>query len=287
MIPAGLPWRQIESIRTQVTPQHRAPTRVADGALCRSWLDYLSPRYVVNLQLSRDAGCKAHTSTCYVQVPKTGSASVKFALGIPLTFSAPRAIGYTAARCSLTLVTYREPLSRFISAISTVHVQAQPWCGRSSRFLQQRVLCHRLRDTTAFEQYANLVLDELNEQTRNCSDQLISKGPLSALINLLPQTVFHALLPPRSQVQYMTVSEFESTCRTTQPQLSELIASSKYRASSNRTDGSIPITNERKESERVARVQPSELSKALQSRLADTYARDVAMYSRLRALATV
>jgi hypothetical protein len=83
--------------------------------------------YTMPLALSSKRGCLSSewrvSRDCYLQTPKTGSTSVKAALGLP-SYPNSALLGRWHNRggwCERVLLTWRDPVERFISGIATIH----------------------------------------------------------------------------------------------------------------------------------------------------------------------
>ena len=160
-----------------------------------------------------DSGCKAWRTRCYLQVPKTGSSTVKTMFGLPIVGTirpkglcstvsgAVQPCAGTLPHCMQTLVTWREPFARFVSGIGTIHRRTQHWCVNSKRFApESKVLCFRLGTPLAFARYAGVILDEIENIIYNCTPYR-EAGPQNLtpeFFHVLPQWIFLRLLPSPS-----------------------------------------------------------------------------------------
>ena len=86
-----------------------------------------------------------------------------------------------------------DPMTRFLSALGTVHKRTRAWCDASTRFdgPTRRALCERLTSPAAIEDYGTLVLEELNGMLSACTglpSALTRESGVLAILHLLPQT---------------------------------------------------------------------------------------------------
>ena len=183
---------------------------------CAGWVEAMSASYVLRFDRSSRADCRRAAGACYVQIPKTGSSSVKEAFRFPQGYGPADAWPSGHPSCNATLVVVRsDPVSRFISAIGTVHQRTRPWCLRSRRFNGSRSLCHKLDKLPAFEEYAITVLEELGDWVSTCAH--IPKPPWSwsnspDLLHLLPQWMFLSVFRGPITLHALPIDELTPDC---------------------------------------------------------------------------
>lgn len=141
-------------------------------------------QYLLQFIKGRDEGCKNERTRCYLQVPKTGSSTVKTLFMLPIVgitrpktctsantnASRPASCAGTVPHCRQTLVTWREPRARFVSAISTIHHRTGRWCLRQQLFENDTSLCSRLRTVEEWLRYASILLDEIQTIIASCTN---------------------------------------------------------------------------------------------------------------------
>ena len=194
---------------------------------CERWRSRMTMQNLLQFVKGNDDGCKAERTRCYLQIPKTGSSTVKTLFGLPIVgVTRPRpctakpnasrpACAGTVPHCRQTLVTWREPRARFVSAISTIHHRTGRWCLRQQLLFQNDTsLCFRLRSVDEWLRYASVLLDEIETIIRQCTNYR-EAGPQNLtpeFFHILPQWIFLRLLPSPSAVDLRYVGNVQPTC---------------------------------------------------------------------------
>ena len=156
--------------------------------------------YLMPMLLSKHPPCQSLGNVhCLLTTPKTGSSALKTGFQLPVALDARRR---GADACRHVLVPYRDPISRFISGVGTVH-------GRCSyrgprEYMANANRCAGVRTNGSlttmvdFEAYARLLLTSVRGHMARCTDAQM-------LAHLLPQAVFAAAVPPDATLYGMTV----------------------------------------------------------------------------------
>ena len=191
---------------------------------CGSWRAKLAQLFVLRFKESRDAACRTlavQQRACYVQVLKTGTSAVKTMFRLPIVGFSPWARGVPRS-CALSLVTWREPIARFVSGISTIHARSRPWCQSLRALERSPELCTRIHTLGGWVAYARAVLDALEHDALRPCVPLPLAGPQNLapeLLHVLPQWAFLALLPSGSAVHLREVGDVAPTCVSRVPDI--------------------------------------------------------------------
>ena len=73
--------------------------------------------FLMSLRASASPGCRQHTSDCYLQIPKTGSTTLKAAFGLPVNLDRDQKL--LSETCASILTSVRDPIERFVSGVGT------------------------------------------------------------------------------------------------------------------------------------------------------------------------
>lgn len=143
---------------------------------------------------------------CYLQVPKTGSTTIKKSTGLPAGTNDFAEI----QRCHTTLVTVRDPWRRFVSGVGTIH----HWLAREKQqpvCLPSGILGHdrELRSVLEFEIFAMALMNELS--CRLESKSYTSFAGYTMISHILPQSYFFDLIPNSLPVCVVDITELASS----------------------------------------------------------------------------
>jgi len=164
------PWLQDAPV-AKVACENLPPTWVA-GDLRKCWR--VRKAFTVPLTLSASTECARHAEhACLIQIPKTGSTTLKTALGLPINSNSKR------TSCTSVLAPTRDPLLRFVSGIGTIWHRSRDNIARPSRL-----------NATTFSDYSLAVLKHIERAMTNCSHM----GELGSMLHLLPQSTFMSLV---------------------------------------------------------------------------------------------
>jgi hypothetical protein len=171
------PWDSADHNRS-----HAYELREVPPFPCERWRSRMTMQQLLQFTKGSDAGCKTWgRARCYLQIPKTGSSTVKTMFSLPIVGTIrPKGIcstkvgvaqpcAGTVPHCAQTLVTWREPFARFISGIGTIHRRTWRWCKNSTRFESDVALCRRLETPLDFARYASGILDEVEGIISKCT----------------------------------------------------------------------------------------------------------------------
>lgn len=152
--------------------------------------------YLMSLRASDSAACRQHSGSCYLQIPKTASTTMKNAFALPINLKPDQRS--LSDNCTSVLASVRDPGDRFISGVGTVwnrfHADLKACQNkRADGECTDQDQTHSLSlasvpetlDATTFEAYAWRVLDAVRNAS-TCSSML----KLKHATHLLPQQTF-------------------------------------------------------------------------------------------------
>ena len=213
----------------------------------------LAREYILPLRWSGHAGCRAAPPTdCLVQVPKTGSTSMKLALGLldpcsmqpvaPRSRAAALSANATAAAiakadrdgwmpCRRLLIPIRNPIERFLSAVGTVYARTQATlraagrsnCSAAAATTEEEggpCVWPPLDSEHAFIMYGLRLLGLVERSLSTCQPTAVgltafgSDAGSDAARHLLPQALFAASAPPEAVLYPTTVADFQAGARS-------------------------------------------------------------------------
>ena len=184
----------------------------------------------------------------------------------------------TLPHCRHTLVTWRDPISRFVSGIRTIHARTvRTWCLNQPDFAGTS-LCTRISDRAEWQRYATAVLDEVEQILRSCTP-LSQAGPQNLapdFFHILPQWVFLRLLPSPSVVDLRHVGTIQPLCAA-----GALNESTQKKSATGRPLQLVRNVGEG--SRRVLDIQFIDLNSTFQKRLERFFRIDTAIWDLLNA----
>lgn len=187
---------------TKRVRNHTAPD---PDHLPNKWL--LDPsQWLLPLSTSHNQHCRAvGAEECYLQVPKTGSSFAKSKLGLPIVGQR----GESVTQCRHVLLTYRDPIERFISGVGTIYSHdchmggTIPECNMrpDCQSARKTYWCSikRMETLRQFEDYALKIINLTYVALHKCE-------PFNGYMNhVLPQSAFAGVVGEGAQMYGVSV----------------------------------------------------------------------------------
>jgi hypothetical protein len=242
--------------------RHCTPSQLASLSRELQWIENL---YLMPLSTSKNAACShasSARSSCLIQIPKTGSTSMKASLRLPFEygdhFEAHSKIlegSNFRLQCKRLLVPVRDPYSRFITSAMTVRTHFAQLGERMSsncsihdhnaRPLTHGMACAQrgiINSTQEFTDYAHGVLNDLEQRIRTCRLYPASWSSRKHFIeasHTFPQALFVGLAEANATLFGLNISSYQHA-------LARAVATDLHRANATQTTdegGEVPETS--------------------------------------------